>query len=54
MKIKKSWNDVQLFYNYNENEIKIIQKKMSSRTTKDYEHLFRYIIVGDIGNFIKN
>ena len=28
MKIKKSWNDVKLFYNYNENEIKIIQKKM--------------------------
>jgi cyclin B len=28
MKIKKSWNDVKLYYNYNENEIKNIQKKM--------------------------
>jgi cyclin B len=27
MKIKKSWNDAKLYYNYNENEIKNIQKK---------------------------
>ena len=28
MKIKKSWNDAKLYYNYNENEIRNIQKKM--------------------------
>lgn len=28
MQIKRSWNDIRLFYDYNENEIKNIQKKM--------------------------